>query len=156
MKAAVLGEAGVEIRDVEKPDPKADEIVITALPDLANLRNAKNLIDLLKQSRANDAAPRLVINMVKTPKRPEISIKEFTVALEIQPSQTIEFDSESFGLAANNGQMVEEFSAKAKAAQQFRELALELAHRQQQKEDKKKVSALAPLAPILEKFKLTR
>lgn len=135
---------------------QADEIVITALPDLANLRNAKNLIDLLKQSRANDAAPRLVINMVKTPKRPEISIKEFTVALEIQPSQTIEFDSESFGLAANNGQMVEEFSAKAKAAQQFRELALELAHRQQQKEDKKKVSALAPLAPILEKFKLTR
>ncbi|MFZ0853338.1 MAG: AAA family ATPase [Hyphomicrobiaceae bacterium] len=135
---------------------QADEIVITALPDLANLRNAKNLIDLLKQSRANDAAPRLVINMVKTPKRPEISIKEFTVALEIQPSQTIEFDSESFGLAANNGQMVEEFSAKAKAAQQFRELALELAHRQQQKEDKKKVSALAPLAPILEKFRLTR
>ena len=38
--------------------------------------------------------------------------------------QVIEFDSETFGLAANNGQMIEEFSAKAKAAQQFRELAL--------------------------------
>ena len=39
---------------------QADEIVITAVPDLANLRNAKNLIDLLKQNRANDgaAAPR--------------------------------------------------------------------------------------------------
>ena len=33
---------------------QADEIVITAVPDLANLRNAKNLIDLLKQNRAND------------------------------------------------------------------------------------------------------
>jgi pilus assembly protein CpaE len=135
---------------------QADEIVITAIPDLANLRNAKNLIDLLKQTRANDAAPRLVLNMVKTPKRPEISSKEFTVALDIQPSQTIEFDSEAFGLAANNGQMLEEFSAKAKAAQQFRELALELAHRKDEKEDKKKPSALSPLAPILEKLKLTR
>ena len=39
---------------------QADEIVITAVPDLANLRNAKNLIDLLKQNRANDGplAPR--------------------------------------------------------------------------------------------------
>jgi pilus assembly protein CpaE len=135
---------------------QADEIVITAIPDLANLRNAKNLIDLLKHNRANDAAPRLVLNMVKTPKRPEISVKEFAVALDMQASQTIEFDSEAFGLAANNGQMLEEFSAKAKAAQQFRELALELAHRKDEKEDKKKPSALAPLAPILEKFKLTR
>jgi pilus assembly protein CpaE len=135
---------------------QADEIVITAIPDLANLRNAKNLVDLLKHNRANDAAPRLVLNMVKTPKRPEISVKEFAVALDMQAGQTIEFDSEAFGLAANNGQMLEEFSAKAKAAQQFRELALELAHRKDEKEDKKKPSALAPLAPILEKFKLTR
>ena len=39
---------------------QADEIVITAVPDLANLRNAKNLIDLLKQNRTNDgpSAPR--------------------------------------------------------------------------------------------------
>ena len=82
---------------------QADEIVITAIPDFANLRNAKNLIDLMKQGRANDAAPRLVINMVKTPKRPEIPSKEFTVGLDVEPSQTLEFDSEAFGLAANHG-----------------------------------------------------
>ena len=58
---------------------QADEIVITAVPDLANLRNAKNLIDLLKQNRNNDGPPHLVINMAKTPKRPEISVKEFAV-----------------------------------------------------------------------------
>ena len=57
----------------------------------------------------------------------------------------IEFDCETFGLASNNGQMIEEFSAKARAAQQFRELALNLAHRKEQKEDKKK-SALRPTA----------
>jgi pilus assembly protein CpaE len=51
---------------------QADEVVVTATPDLANLRNAKNVFDLLKQSRANDGPPHLVMNMVNMPKRPEI------------------------------------------------------------------------------------
>ncbi len=131
---------------------QADEIVITAVPDLANLRNAKNIIDLLKQSRTNDGPPRLVINMAKTPKRPEIPVKEFSTALDLNPSQIIEFDSETFGLAANNGQMIEEYSSKAKAAQQFRELALALANRREPKEEKK----ASALGPLLEKFKLKR
>ena len=134
---------------------QADEIVVTAVPDLANLRNAKNLVDLLKQNRTNDGPPRLVMNMVKTPKRPEIAVKEFASALEIEPSQIIEFDSETFGLAANNGQMIEEFASKAKAAQQFRDLALALANRRDQREEKKK-SSLRPFAPLLEKFKIKR
>jgi pilus assembly protein CpaE len=131
---------------------QADEIVVTAVPDLANLRNAKNLIDLLKQSRTNDGPPHLILNMAKTPKRPEISVKDFTSALDIAPTQVIDFDSETFGLAANNGQMIEEYSNKARAAQQFRELALALAHRKEAKEEKK----TSALAPILEKLKLKR
>ena len=134
----------------------ADEIVITAVPDLANLRNAKNLIDLLKANRANDGPPRLVLNMAKTPKRPEISVKEFSVALDITPLQVIEYDSETFGLASNNGQMIEEFSSKAKAAQQFRDLALALANRREMKEETKKKSASLNFAPLLQKFKLKR
>ncbi len=134
---------------------QADEIVVTAVPDLANLRNAKNIIDLLKQSRTNDGPPRLVMNMVKMPKRPEISVKEFASALDLSPAQVIEFDCESFGLASNNGQMIEEYSGKAKAAPQFRELALALAHRKENKEEKKK-SSLAPLGPLLEKLKFKR
>jgi pilus assembly protein CpaE len=135
---------------------QADEIVITAVPDLANLRNTKNIVDLLKQSRVNDGPPHLLINMAKMPKRPEISIKEFSAALDLAPAQVVDFDSEAFGLAANNGQMIEEHSAKARAAQQFRELALALAHRKEHKEDKQRSSALAQLAPLLEKFKLKR
>ena len=131
---------------------QADEIVVTAVPDLANLRNAKNLMDLMRQNRTNDGPAHLVINMAKAPKRPEISAKEFAVALDIMPSQVIEFDAETFGLAANNGQMIEEFSPKAKAAQQFRELALALTHRKEQKDEKKS----SPLAPLLERFKLKR
>jgi pilus assembly protein CpaE len=109
----------------------------------------------MRQSRTNDGPPHLVINMAKTPKRPEISAKEFSLALDVAATQVIEFDSETFGLASNNGQMIEEFSGKAKAAQQFRELALALAHRREQK-DEKKPSPLAQLAPLLDKLKLKR
>ena len=130
---------------------QADEIVITAVPDLANLRNAKNIIDNMKQARKNDAAPHLVLNMTNMQKRPEITVKEFESALGIQALAVIDFDCESFGQAANNGQMVEEYNAKAKAVQSFRDIAMALAHRKEVKVEKK-----SPLAPLLEKLKLMR
>ena len=132
---------------------QADEIVITAAPDLANLRNAKNLVDLLKQSRHNDSAPHLVINMLGVPKRPEIPIRDFEAALDLKATAVIEFDSETFGQAANNGQMVEEMSAKAKATQHFRDIALSLTGRREVKVEKKKGGGLGPL---LERFKLKK
>ena len=55
----------------------ADEIVIVATPDLASLRNAKTFADLLKQNRPNDAPPKLVLNQVGVPKRPEIPVEGF-------------------------------------------------------------------------------
>ena len=51
----------------------ADEIVIVATPDLANLRNAKSLLDTIRAARPNDAKPRLILNFMGVPKRPEIS-----------------------------------------------------------------------------------
>jgi pilus assembly protein CpaE len=114
----------------------ADEIVITAAPDLANLRNAKNMVDLLKQHRKNDSKPHLVLNTLGMPKRPEIPIKDFSTALEIAPKIVIDFDAESFGMASNNGQMIEEATVKAKSAQQFRDLALILTHRIEPKVEK--------------------
>ena len=133
---------------------QADEIVVTAAPDLANLRNAKNIIDLVKQARKNDAAPHLVLNMANMQKRPEITVKEFENALGVETLAVIDFDCENFGQAANNGQMVEEFNAKAKAPQAFRDIAMALAHRKEARVERK--SALSPLAPILEKLKLMR
>ncbi|MES0403648.1 MAG: AAA family ATPase [Hyphomicrobium sp.] len=129
---------------------QADEVVITATPDLANLRNAKNIVDLLQQSRRNDSKPYLVMNMVNMPKRPEISVKEFEAALNLKATSVIEFDSEGFGQAANNGQMIEEVNAKAKATVAFREIAMAITHRREVGATKKKSS----LAPILEKLKL--
>ena len=52
----------------------ADDILIVAAPDLANLRNTKNLIDLLRGARPNDGRPQYCLNMVGVPKRPEIKI----------------------------------------------------------------------------------
>jgi pilus assembly protein CpaE len=130
---------------------QADEIVITAIPDLANLRNAKNLVDLLKTARKNDSMPHLVLNMANMQKRPEITPKEFESALDLKTLAVIDFDCENFGQAANNGQMVEEFNAKAKAAQTFREIAMALAHRKEIKVEKK-----SPLAPLFDKLKLMR
>jgi hypothetical protein len=55
----------------------ADEVVICAVPDLANLRNTKNMLDALKKLRPNDHAPHLMLNQVGMPKRPEIAPNDF-------------------------------------------------------------------------------
>lgn len=130
---------------------QADELVITAVPDLANLRNAKNIIDNMKAARKNDSPPRLILNMANMQKRPEITVKEFESALGVETLAVIDFDCESFGQAANNGQMVEEFNAKAKSVQSFHDIAMALAHRKEVKAEKK-----SPFAPLLEKLKLMR
>ncbi|HZW16712.1 MAG TPA: cellulose synthase operon protein YhjQ/BcsQ [Brevundimonas sp.] len=101
----------------------ADEVVVVATPDLASLRNAKNMIDLIRQGRPNDAPPRLVLNQVGVPGRPEIPAKEFGSALGVHPSLVIPFDAKVFGAAANNGQMILDAGAKSKAADAFQMLA---------------------------------
>ena len=101
----------------------ADEVVVVATPDLASLRNAKNMIDLIKQGRPNDAPPRLVLNQVGVPGRPEIPAKDFGAALGVHPSLLIPFDPKVFGAAANNGQMILDAGAKSKAAEAFQTLA---------------------------------
>ncbi|MGA9091063.1 MAG: AAA family ATPase, partial [Bradyrhizobium sp.] len=60
----------------------ADDILIVAAPDLANLRNTKNIFDLLKASRPNDRTPLYCLNQVGIPKRPEINSGEFAKAIE--------------------------------------------------------------------------
>lgn len=134
---------------------QADEIVITATPDLANLRNAKNIVDLLKTSRRNDQHPHLILNMANQPKRQEISVKEFEQALDLKVLAVIDYDSETFSQAANNGQMVEELYAKSKAVEKFHDVATKLTRRKDTKAEKQS-SALSALAPILEKLKLKR
>ena len=100
-----------------------DEVVIVAEPDLANLRNAKNMIDTLRQLRPNDAAPRLVLNRVNVPKRPEIKATEFADALELVAVAAIPFDPLLFGTAANNGQMIGEQDEKHPTSDVFGQIS---------------------------------
>ncbi len=100
----------------------ADDVVIVATPDLASLRNAKNIIDLLKHARPNDSAPRLVLNQMDMPGRPEIPVKDFVAALGLEPVCLIPFDAKLFGGAANNGQMICEVQPAGKVADAFNAL----------------------------------
>jgi pilus assembly protein CpaE len=134
---------------VKKTLLAADEIVITAEPDLANLRNTKNMIDLLKAARTNDHPPRLVINKANLAKRPEIKVDDFATALGVEPAVVIPFDAQLFGTAANNGQMIAETDAKSPIAESFDLLARTLTGRAEVKRQKRNSFALAPL---LERF----
>ena len=127
----------------------ADDILIVAAPDLANLRNTKNLYDFLKAARPNDQRPLYCLNQVGVPKRPEIKAADFAKALEDNPIATIPFEPQVFGAAANNGQMIAEMAANQRTAATFRSMAQKLAGRGEP--PKQRSSFLSPLIEKLMK-----
>lgn len=111
----------------------ADQIVLTAEPDLASLRNARALVDLLKAARPNDPPPSLILNKTGVPRRPEIAAADFRKAIATDVTAAIPFDPQSFGDAVNNGRMVLDMSPRSKAAEALRALARDLAGEKAQK-----------------------
>lgn len=126
----------------------ADHVLMVCSPDLANLRNAKTLLDVLKQARPNDDPPGIVMNMTGIAKRPEISVAEFIKALDGDLYGSLPFDPALFGTAANNGQMLMEVQTKAAAVEALQEIARRLTGRPEPKAQKKSI-----LDPILSKLK---
>ena len=104
----------------------ADDVIVVAGPDLASLRNAKNLLDNLRGARPNDRSPKLVLNGVGVVKRPEIAVADFAKTVEVEPAAVIAYDAKLFGAAANNGQMIAEIEANGKTAEILAGLAREL------------------------------
>ena len=129
----------------------ADEIIITATPELPALRNAKNLVDLLKAQRPNDKPPRLIINQVGVPKRPEIPVNDFAKAIGLTPTAVIPHDPQSFGMAQGNGQMIFEVAPKCKSAEVLGELARTLAGNQKFAPEPKKSGSLFSKLPLFKK-----
>lgn len=127
----------------------ADEIVIVATPDLANLRNSKNIIDLLRGQRPHDSPPRLVLNQAGMPKRPEIKPAEFAKALDVEPIAVVPFDPQLFGTASNNGQMIAEISASHKINELFLDIARQVTGRAETRV--KKRSLFDPFARLRKK-----
>jgi pilus assembly protein CpaE len=101
----------------------ADDVVVVAGPDLANLRNAKSLLDVLRSTRPNDAKPKLVVNGAGVQKRPEITVSDFVKSLDSEATAVIPFDPKLFGTAANNGQMIAEVESSNKINESFDHLA---------------------------------
>jgi pilus assembly protein CpaE len=125
----------------------ADDIVLVAAPDLASLRNTKNLVDVLRNARTNDRKPRIVLNLSGMPKRPEIPPAEFAKALEMELAATVPFDAQLFGTAANNGQMLGELQPGGKFEDLFVSLATSITGRSDAKRRRASV-----LEPIIAKF----
>jgi pilus assembly protein CpaE len=121
----------------------ADDILIVAEPDLANLRNTKNMLNILKASRPNDRPPLYCLNQVGMPKRPEITTREFAKAVESQLIAAIPFDSRLFGAAANNGQMIAEINARHRTTEMFLQIAQRLTGRGETR--KRRGSFLSPI-----------
>ncbi|MGY3615145.1 AAA family ATPase [Bradyrhizobium sp. USDA 10063] len=101
----------------------ADDILIVAEPDLANMRNTKNMMNTLKAARPNDRPPLYCLNQVGMTKRPEIEVRAFAKTIDSQPIATIPFDSKLFGTAANNGQMIAEIAANHRVTKTFLQIA---------------------------------
>jgi pilus assembly protein CpaE len=127
----------------------ADEVLLVATPDLANLRNAKNLFDFVRAARPNDRPPFYLLNQLGMPKRPEVRLADFSKALEAEPLAAVPFEPQLFGTAANNGQMIAEVSAKHKTAETFLSVAKALTGRAEVKKQKRDL-----LSPLLGKIRV--
>jgi pilus assembly protein CpaE len=121
----------------------ADDILIVAEPDLANLRNTKNMLNMLKAARPNDRPPLYCLNQVGMPKRPEIDARGFSKTIESQPIAAIPFNPRLFGTAANNGQMIAELTGGHRTTKMFLEVARRLTGRGEVK--KPRGSFLSPI-----------
>jgi pilus assembly protein CpaE len=100
----------------------ADEIVITATPDLAAFRNTKQLVDILSASRPNDAPPKLVINQFD-PKTSAVQPAQFIEHVGVKPAQVFTWEPQLFVAAATNAAPIVEISPRSKTTQAIRELS---------------------------------
>ena len=107
---------------VQRAIMQMDEIVLVATPELASLRNLKALYDMLVSRRPNDAPPRLVLNNVGMPKRPEIAVNDVAEIVGRDVDLIVPFEPTLFGSAANNGQMVQEINPKHEVVSTLRTL----------------------------------
>jgi pilus assembly protein CpaE len=124
----------------------ADELVVVANPDLANLRNARTILDVMRSARPNDRSAKLVLNKVGLPRHPEIALAEFVKAIETEPVAIIPFDAKLFGTAANNGQMIAELEPGSKIVESLDNLARRVLGRAEVRKTKKTL-----LGPLMER-----
>jgi Flp pilus assembly protein, ATPase CpaE len=102
----------------------ADELVLVSRPDLASLRDCKNLVDMVAAKRGDGNPTRVVLNCNDSYKRTQLSAKDFQETLNLEPAMVLPFDPNLFGAAANNGQMIGEANKTSKIADSIKQLAM--------------------------------
>jgi len=102
---------------------------------------------VLRSARAHDGHPKLIMNCVGIPKRPEISVNDFAKAVDLVPSGIIPFAPKVFGPAANNGQMIAEVEAAGKLADVIRDLARRITGQNEMRKAKRNL-----LDPLIMRF----
>ena len=75
-------------------------------PDIANIRDSRNLLDFLNSKRGESRQVKVVINKSDIAKRTRLLPKDISNTLGIQPVAAIPFDPATFIEAANDGKMI--------------------------------------------------
>lgn len=123
----------------------ADHVVVVTTPELAGVRNARNLIDFLATHRPLETHPTLVVNRVGALKKGEISVKDVTQTTGAVAAVAIPDDPDSFGAAATNGRMLADIRPRSKATAALRALAATFVKRDSAKPKKDAASSLIAL-----------
>jgi len=100
-----------------------DDVVVTSTPDLASLRNTKNLIEFLKTQRPNDPDPIFILNKVGMSEKTEIAVKDFAANVGLDPSLVLSFDPECHFEATNDGKMLTEVKSAEKTVEGLKYIA---------------------------------
>ena len=86
----------------------ADETILVLAPDIANIRESRNLLEFLNGKRGESKHVKVVINKSDLAKRTRLLPKDISNTLGVQPVAAIPFDPTTFIEAANDGKMIGE------------------------------------------------
>jgi len=84
----------------------ADETILVLAPDIANIRDSRNMLDFLNSKRGESRQVKVVINKSDVAKRTRLLPKDISNTLGVQPVAAIPFDPTTFIEAANDGKMI--------------------------------------------------
>ncbi len=107
----------------------SDEIVITAAPTLASLRNAKSAVDLLSASRRHDAPIRVVLNRTGGSPKTDIPVKDFAGTFGSKPTAVVPYEPTIVAAAVTRGQMLGETARGNRLIDPLRRLAVTVSGR---------------------------
>ena len=99
----------------------ADEVILVTTPDLAGMRDTKNISDAIKGGPADGV--KLILNKVGMARKTEISAKDFENQIDLVPTASIPFDALVFGNAMNNGEMLGKVNKGGKIMAEVSKLA---------------------------------